>query len=395
MLNWKQVGTIWLPLLISLSLGLNKFAWAQSSSVSSSTSSSSQNLSGIEETSNLKKFDGSWRLRLMGTRLEDPSNQKSTSEFSLFASLNYKPFEMLSFNLSPRFKYTNGYAQTENLTNTNQSEWLVRNASVDLRPSSIFEASVGALDQEKIHHRILLADTAFPAARLALSTPAENIFIAGVNAETAIATSNSLTTQTKEFEKTPTFNSGGVFLKLQKTVVEAELSAQLWQFANLPMSLATTSGLLGNSVTSRNGGIDSEFIYQYKGYEASGKINANLGTKVNVGGWAAWVRNSEAPTNLNQGMWGQAFVDIFFSKNWMITPSYEYFRIEPDAAVAAYNSDTLFTNCVGYRGGLAVEYKKTVRVSMTSGERDAVYFSPFQQREKIWTLKLETLDVAI
>lgn len=73
-----------------------------------------------------------------------------------------------------------------------------------LRVSFLYKP--GALDQSVDHSPILLSETTFPAVRATL----QNNYV-GTTAEAAIATSSSLSTQTRSFEKTPTFQSAGIF----------------------------------------------------------------------------------------------------------------------------------------------------------------------------------------
>lgn len=371
----------------------------QTTATSSAKAGNSQGLNTLTvkktEADSNKKFKGTWRIRLEGKRGEDQFNQRSTVDFMIFTNLTYQPVDLFSFNFAPNFRYLNGYAQTQNKTDTNESKFFVRNASADLNAADIFEASVGALDQSYMHHSILLDEIAFPAARMGLSTNKKNDLVVGALAETAIATSSSLSTQTKEAEKTPTFNSAGVFAKAKYSAFEGGLSVQAWQFDNLPMSLATESGLAGNTTRAVTGGTDQVFVYNYKGIEAFGNAKVRFNNRIALGLQGAYVKNDEAPQGLNQGTWSRAFADYHITRNWMITPAYEFFRIEPDAAVAGYNSSYHYTNAVGYRAGLGVEFKRTVRVSVHSGEKDVMFITPSQQRERFWNLKLETLDVAI
>lgn len=399
MLCWNSIRLFQILTLI-LSLITGGLSYAQPGPAKSGNAQSLNTLTGQKiNEENLaeknKKFNGTWRLRLQGTRGEDPFNQRSTVDFAVLANLNYQPTDLLGFNLSPSFKYLNGFAQTQNRTDTNESKVLVRNASADLKVGGVFEASVGALDQEKMHHPILLDEVAFPAARIGAYTSDQNDYQVGALAESAIATSSSLSTQTKEAEKTPTFNSAGIFGKAESTYVDANLSVMMWQFENLPMSLATQSSFAGNTGTPVGGTTDKIFTYQYKGIEAFGKLKFKFNNRIALGLNAAFVRNDQAPSELNQGTWARGFVEYYVNRTWMVTPAYEFFRIEPDAAVAAYNSDLHYTNTVGYRAGLGVEYRKTVRVSIHGGEKDVLYITPTQQRERFWNLKLETLDVAL
>ncbi len=348
-----------------------------------------------------KKFDGTWESSLLGRQAQDEFNQRTLSEFTVKASLNYRPIEFSTLNFSPRFKYITGYAQTQSQSKNSQSDWTVANASFEVNTQDYFDAAAGALNQEKNHHSLLLSDdVTFPALAFKIHTARNQNLTLGIRAETAVATSSSLSTQTKDFEKTPTFNSVGLYLSnLNKSdfsqTIEGQVAVSRWQFDYLPSAVATESGLIGNTVRNLSDGTDSEFIYKYQGLLANADLKANLSPKISIGVAAAYIKNEQSPATLNQGSWSKAYAELWLNRNWMISPAYEFFRVESDAVVTSYNSRSFGSNSIGYLGTLAVEYKKTIRVGISGGEKDAIIESPFQSREKTWTLKLETLNVSI
>ena len=343
----------------------------------------------------LRSIEGTWNIRLQQRQLQDDFNQETTTEFRLQADLRYKPVENINFRLAPKFNYATGFIQTEQVSRPSKTEWGVKEASINADLLSSVSVSAGALDQETNHPLILLADQAFPALRLKLHTSEKEILSAGLYAETAIPTSSSLSTQTKEAEKTPSFNSGTLFMKVQKTIIEGEAKIGAYQYQNLPSSVATESTYLGNTTESSTGANDSQFIYQYEGPFASAGVTANVTKYFRLLAAGNWIQDSKAPSGFNQGMWAKVGFEADLIHGFQIQPFYEYFRVEPDATVAAYNHPGLNTNRAGYMGGLSVSYRKILKVTASAGESDAIYETPYQMRDKIWFLKLETLDVAI
>ncbi len=387
------LATKTIPLLTAVLL------WQSNSLCASSTSSSNSNTTTtsakIETPNDYKnKFSGIWYLRMLGDRIEDSYSQKSISSLFMGANVTYQVIDELSFNLFPRFRYTSGYAQTKNTSNVNTTGWSVRNATADLSLSKYDTLSAGAIDQSKNHHAIMFDENAFPGIRLDLHTDAKNMAQLGAVAEGAIPTSASLTTDTQEFEKTPGFQSLGAYFKYNGTELEYKGRALAYAFSDLPIAVSTPSGLLGNS-TQTISGTNTQFIYEYKGYQADSDIKWHVTKSWALGVKGAWIKNNEAPDELNQGVWSNAYTEIQTTKNLLIRPFYTFYRIEPDATVALYNDDYLNTNRSGYKTGMSFEYKKAVRFSLSGGERDAVYKNISQQKENIWTIKLETLDAAI
>jgi hypothetical protein len=344
-------------------------------------------------------FQGSWSISLGAKRFEDDFNQKATSDFSMGADLRYQPLELIQFRVLPAFHSSTGYTQTEDESSGSSGKLLIREASANITSrmlgQSMIRLSLGALNQEALHSALLFSeDLSFPAARLSLSTDPQAVFVGGLHSEAAIVTASSLSTQTQNFEKTPTFQSHLLFLKLQKTVMEAQLLGGVFEFENLPMSVATKSGLFGNTTDSTTA-LDSVFRYAYKGSLASGNFKANFSRTFASGIKTAWVQNREAPQSQNQGSVVEAYADLDLSRNFQISPFYDYFRVESDATVASFNNEGLNTNRVGYSAGFRMSLQKMVKLTLSGGERDVLLLSPTQARERTWNLRLETFDVAI
>ncbi len=340
-----------------------------------------------------KGVEGTWRIQLSQRQSQEEFNQYQLTEFRLLADLRYQPLPNVYFLLGPKFTYTNGFLQTQEAKNANRSEWGLREASIR-GDVDWFSVGAGALDQAQTHPSILLYDQTFPALEMSAHSDRKQNWVFAMVAETAIPTTSSLSTQAREFEKTPGYSSGSLSLTAQKMLVDLKLRAGIFEFQNLPMSVASKSSLLGNTAISSNGS-DSQFVYDYQGAFADTLLKANITNRFAIGAVGEWAQNSKAESSLSQASLQRVFSDIRLTRNFDVTPFYEYFRIEPDAVVALYNSDTLNTNRVGYRAGLTVGYKQTLKITFSGGERDVIYTSPFQRREKTLNLKLETLDVAI
>jgi hypothetical protein len=338
-------------------------------------------------------IDGTWKLQLTQKQFVDPFTQKQITEFRLFADLRYEPLQNVYFLLGPKFTYANGFVQTQDDQGATKAEWSIREISIN-GDLTYLQASAGALDQTPQHPSVLLFEQTFPAAKLRLHSNSHANWVYSLQGETGIPTSSSLSPQTQTFEKTPGYQSGFVGVMSQKMRIDLDAKVGAFQFQNLPTSVATKSALLGNTTTNTNGG-DSQFIYEYSGGFVQLQAKARLMPRLDLGVNLEAAQNNQVSQNLSHATLARAFSDFRFIRNFEISPFYESFRIEPDAVVALYNSDMLNTNRVGYRGGLAVTYKQTLKVSVSSGERDVIYESPFQQREKTLYLRLETLDVAI
>lgn len=330
-----------------------------------------------------------WNMGITGDQFENQFEKHTLSHFYLQSSINYRVLSYLGFNLSPRFSYTTGYTLNRDQMGSTSSQLSVQNAAVILTPNQSLNAEIGALNQSSYLHSILICDSTFPALRLTLKN--ENI---GLTTESAIASASSTSNQTENTEKTPTFNTIGLFAQLNNSRVNLKMNISYFEFANLPLSVATASVQNGNSGQNTSG-IDSEFIYEYKGYLASGEIKTSLTSNFALGSQFALILNNQAPEKTNLGYQGQLFSDIDVNKDLSFTPSIEYFEIQSDATVANYNGAFFNTNRAGYRIGLAMTIQNKLKVTLTAGERIVLVENPTQENEKMINLKLETMYVPL
>ncbi len=395
---FRRILAISLMATFVLSLVLNETALAASSATSASAPAAVTSSERFEKSKSV--FQGSWLLSLGAKRFQDEFNQKSTTDLMIGANLSYQPLELIQFRVLPTFRSTNGYTQTVEENSGSSGKLLLREASASATlkmfgSSMLGQLSAGALNEQAENGDLLFADDiSFPAAHLSLSSNPDSIFVGGVQGQTAVVTASSLSTQTQNFEKTPTFQSAQVFLKLQKTILEANLSGGVFQFENLPMSVATKAGLLGNTVTSITAQ-DSVFKYAYRGSMAKGDAKLYFSRSISSGVIARWVQNREAPTSLNQASSMEIYSELDLSRSFQLRPFYDFFRIESDALVSSFNPGALNSNRVGYLAGVQMSLQKLVRITLSGGERDVLLLSPTQSRERLWNIKLETFDVAI
>lgn len=346
----------------------------------------------VEAEKKEKKWSGSAGITVRGRQFETTNNVKKTeSRLFIIANINYLATPEIRFNINPYYSYINGYYQVDGKTDVIKNSISVFNAAVDFMPAPWVTTSVGALNQNGMHAGLMFDDLAFPAAKVVFTTDADAPFVASMLAETAIVTSYNLSTETKDKESTPTFNSAGIQLKTQKSLIDSHLKVLAFQFNNLPSSMAEDAGNVGNS-TVQVGTNPRQFIYEYRGTLANGQIKLNASKSLAFGVSGTWIKNSEAPEGNNQGSTAKAFMDVDVSDNIRLSPYYTYYRVEPDTTVASLNDGTN-TNRVGYVAGLALQYKKAFKVSLAGEERDVVYTNASQQRERIWNLRLETMNV--
>lgn len=342
-----------------------------------------------------KILAGFWNLRLSQRQEKDPYNQKNISEFKLGLSLKYSPLEYSYFHFAPIFKYKNGFQQTQVESEAQQSQLGMREASFNLgnyKPASkdlMFLASAGALDQTAHRPNLLFYDQTFAGVKL--NSEYQKFF---VEVEYAIPTSSSLSTQTKDFEKTPEFSSVAIGFETKSIYFSGTYNLGSFEFSNIPSATATKSALRGNS-TRPTAGRDSEFIYAYSGYYLNSESELRIFKGNYLGLDFDYLVNSKVESSLGQGSDATAYWKLIWNKNFTYKPFYQYFKIDSDATIAAYNHPIYSTNRQGFRAGLEMIFKSKLSFSASYGEKDALIENPHVQRDNFIFLNLETTDVEI
>jgi hypothetical protein len=332
-----------------------------------------------------------WKIGLGAQREQDAfSNQSLQTQFSVGLKADYELTNFMYLLVEPRGLFLNGNVQSPSATSPKSSQFEVVEASANLHNEKALELSLGALNQQKTSSSLLLGDLAFPAAR----TLGRYEFLPGNSftlfAQYAVPTSATLSTNSKDFERTPSLTTAGWLSEGRMGSFVASTSGQYFEYKDIPSSVAGDSALLGNTTTSSSTSSTNDFVYLYRGYDVQLVSSLEFNPQLSIGVKGQWIRNLGAPSNLSDG-YSAKVLSTYKTSTLGITPFYEYFRIAPDATIAYYNSSLYQTNRIGSMGGLSLQYKKLFTVSASGGIRDALFESAVQTRENFYTLKLETL----
>jgi hypothetical protein len=364
-------------------------AWA-ASAFSIQRMNTSKIDSSLEEKPS-RSFDGKWKFYLQGRDIRDEFNQSAIVLMRADFALNYHLAPWMILNAAPTLLGVTGHDQTETASRNTTSILFFRNATADLLFLENSRFQMGVANQLEVHSSLLMEDIGFPAARIQLRSLDKSYFQWGGFAQAAVPTSASLTTNSKEFEPTPSFNSGGVVLGLRSKSISWKNQLSLFEYRNLPMNVATRSGLLGNTVLVTNT-TDAEFAYGYKGFEAISSLDTTFSARWSLRLSAAFVKNTEAPTEKSQASLIRIAPLYQINSKTGVSPFFQGFRIEPDSVVAYYNDDRLESNRVGYRTGLTLSFTNNFAITVAGGERALVFENPAQSRERFFDLGLETFS---
>lgn len=340
-----------------------------------------------------RPYRASWSLTLGGQFIRDNlANQKTQAALGLNLGLDYNFTEMFSLNVQPRVSFRNGHVQAATSSNGRENSLELLNAAAVFSDRNYFALTAGALDMTQTHSTLLVAST-FPAAKALLSTGESRAFAVSVSALAAVPSSATLTNNSQDYDKTPSFNSVALRARYQGERFDALAQIAAFQFKDLPLNVSTDSTFLGNTPLGADNSPQSEFRYRFQGQEARLGAGFEISRRLLYRFQGAIVRNSEAPEGLSQGYLLGNQLEFLMSGDWTLAPSFSYFRVEPDATVANYNDAMTTTNRIGYAAGLSFHFQKLFKVGALGGEREVVYLKTSQARERFMNLTLETFDV--
>lgn len=336
-----------------------------------------------------------WSTKLNGGLIQDDlSNQRSQAGLLLRMGLDYRLTSVLSLQLNPRLRFTNGYVQSATPTNGRENLIELQNAAAVLSDHKFYSVSGGILDLES-EHSSLLVESSFPAARLWFSSGADSPVSVSLSGLAAVPSSSSQTNNSTDLEKTPQFRSIGLGMKVSGSRFSGLLKASTFQYQDLPLAISNDSVLLGNTGFTSTNTSQSEFMYGFEGVEARLELNWQLTRKFKYSVKTAGLQNSKAPEKRNQAYMIDNIAELVVSKDYAVIPRFQFFRSEADATVANYNDSGISTNRIGYRGSMALQYQQLFKFGVGGGERTVIVERPSQERERFIHLTLETLDAAL
>ena len=359
--------------------------------------SSKTNLPAQPQTQAKSDYSLKWQFEMDGIEAKDDLNSHKSEFLTGFRmSFDKQLNSWIAVNITPELVAQTGYLQAPDVENPQSSRIDIINASLDIMPIQYTKASVGSLSErnEELHGPLMFKDLSFPAGRLVLQTNPKSSFKLFAYGESAIPTSSSINNNSNDLNTVPSLNTAGVGLDLGKKNDSFSAHARVgyYQFADLPYSIMTASALLGNTGTQTSGS-DYTLTHKYSGLEAlvSGRLNIY---KFYGDIFAEGLKNNEAPSGYNQGWMAVGGVGYNFTKNFAVEPFYEFFYIEPDATVAAYNDSWINTNQNGSLVGLEFVVSKVYHLQVAYEDRLPVYVNPSQPAEQIGILRIRSDDMS-
>lgn len=341
------------------------------------------------------RFKAEWRLRLGGADIRDESQQSKTVTLRADVKSRYTLLPKLQLDFQPSISLETGQRQTTDGANESDNRLYLNQAAAHYSPTGFLRFSAGALNQRYSHAHLLVDNIAFPAVRAEMLSRLGS-FRLGAAAETAIPTSTSMSTNTKDLEETPSLHSAQlkmIFAPNRKTYWKN--SVGYFVFQNLPSAVAHQSRLLGNDVLQISEAQYS-FIYKFAGIEVSSEFNFEATSYLDFNGYAEYLQNLQAPAGLNQAYNVGLAGTVKTSANTKVSLGLSHFRVEPEAAVSYFNASVFETNRVGYSLDSYISFRKEgFKLGARFIDSQVIYLREPQSREKTLLLMLETFYASI
>ncbi|GIL18649.1 MAG: hypothetical protein BroJett040_24000 [Oligoflexia bacterium] len=380
-----------LAFILGACLGLPHAVFAHALSSETTTLSLTQPTE-IRASSGQKKI--TWSLSLGGEKRQDEfSNQKSQFSLGLNMQFDFELNSWLSLNVSPLVFSKSGYIQSQDISSAEGSGIELKNAALMIQPYSGGSVLLGALNQQKTHTTLLVDDKAFPAAKLILGNNPQSLNQFGGYGQAAIPSAASSTNSSHDTEKNPSLSAVGIYYNFNDVYLKWKNKVGRFQYRSLPLSVSTKSVLIGNSGVSTSG-TDMLFAHDFEGTEFQTQLDWTL-SKIEFTIKGESVKNDKAPSGSNEALLGKISGIYRMNRHWAIVPEYTYYRIQEDAVVAYYNGSFLNSNYAGYKGGLGLEWSKSMKFSVLGGERVPLVEKTTQSKETTFMLLMETYNAAI
>lgn len=349
-----------------------------------------QNSLLLKESESPSRFSADWRLRLSGTEVKDEQSQSKVVDLRTEIKAKYLLHSSLYLDIQPSMRLQAGQTQSIDGADKPENKIYLYQAAAHYRPASFFRTSAGALNQRYMHTGLLVDAIAFPAVRaetLFKTDSTKSVFAI----ESAIPTSTSLSTSSKELESTPSLNSAMLKTSWEtKAKFEGKISLGYFAYNNLPSTIAQKSGLLGNEI-NKISDANYAFSYKYEGFELATELQIPVSSNIDLITGAEYLVNQKAPAKINQATtyFGRASFHVSKSKDLIIGGS--YFTIAPESAVSYFNASAYETNRVGYSAETSFAFKKEgYSFGLRYSDAEVLYSNAIQSREKTLLIKLET-----
>lgn len=349
-----------------------------------------QKLLGVNDESRMNTI---WRARILGESAKLTTQGSETAGVDLRVRSRYHLNSLLSADVYLRGKFESGHSQDFFGDLEPASGVFVREGVIRITPMDDTIIKAGVIDQDWIDFSMLSFRKSFPGAYAGYSHTFADTVRAAIETQYTIPTSTTLSSRTVGREKTPSH----IVHRLTLSTSDCDnycLSAAgaLYEYKNLPSTIAFESASYGNDDLLRGGQLNSQFVFPFKGWfsDLRGSVKPFGGMTEVYGRWATIV-NQEAADTFNEGQSLHLGVN-FDLQDHLATFEYVDFFAESDVVPAYYNSWAIgHTNRTGFALHARLEFKKyNFRLRTYYYKANEINESDLQQDQDFFFFAVET-----
>lgn len=338
-------------------------------------------------------FESWWKMELDGFLQEDRIDYRALMRTRINAKvltqLNSFLFAQAEFELltgvgsiqtiDQRPGDTSGISQRELLLLLKTTNWLT--------------VQFGTINQRFLQAPLLLAKIPFPSIveNIELFTGKQHTLFLSFQQAVPTTFSDDHSIYIQSLAKVPFLMTKSFFWNYDsKSFYKVKFNSTFFHYSVLPSDIAQNSWANGNSIVENPASFKYNYTGFYFGLEPSFQLFSNLGLRLK----AHYINNLRDmdEEDLNQGILYSLEVPFDITENIRLTPVIEYFVTQPDASVAAYNSERYgHSNRTGFVGELILSfYNRNMEVGIRHLNSRAVRTGGSKENQSYYLLFLRT-----
>ncbi len=337
----KSMVVQMLLLILGLGSAAKVFAQNEEASVSSSEEvqifSNNYRVSDLEFNKHPGQLNLFWKSELYGQGAELKTQSSQVGGLKLSLEGQYNLLESLKAVVSLQAKYESGRSQSFFGDLEPNTGIFAREAVVVYSPFQFIDIKAGVISQNWLDLPILIDRQTFPGGQVDIHVTTFDHLTTGLNAQSLIPTSQTLSSRTIDREATPTFQTQMAYVKWDDKKLEVEQVYGRYDYDNLPSIVAWNSVRYGNDPARATAPFVSSFLYDFSGWFTRTTIGYRVSSL-----WQPWVylnvvKNTKAPETYNDAQ-SIGIGSHFYTSNYQFTLIAEHFFVESETVPAIYNS---------------------------------------------------------
>lgn len=332
-----------------------------------------------------------WRSQFFALEAGSATSDLTSIGLKLNMNIEYEFDKTFSFIVEPEMSFSSGH-QLGFLKekSTNETGIYLRDGYARFQPFRQLHFRFGVLRQDLFNNPLFLRTSPFPGMRQSFSLSFAKL-TTSMHFQQLIPTSTTLSTKAVEKEDAPQLQTQTFTASYQSNPWSFALTGSLFQFKDLPSTVAADGHLNGNSIRSNNA-LNPSFRYGYSGYTASAQMKWSHGERLQVALISSFLTNQSAPNDRNKGLWNELMFRHPVGHKYSFAYDISYFVNQKDSSPSYYNEWW-----TGHNNRQGLRLQSSVKNHLLGIELAATYIEhkPIQKEslffaEKIFGLYLRT-----